>query len=264
MEPRTPSLYHVREGSAAASAFTPFHAVGIVCAAAATMLLAAIVAAQSGAPVMATAVVGQSMLFVVPLCVMRASGRSWAVLGLVRPRAARYWGAALMIGLSAWYLNLRLLELLPIRGEDSQLMQLIDRPSLPVVLVAVAVVPAICEEVLFRGVLVRGLATRFFPLAAIALGAAVFALYHLRVVQLVPTFTLGLLLGYVSLRADSALPGMLAHFTNNAVALVIARGDAPPVANMFGRYPALALAACTILTTVGLYIAGGWRAERRA
>jgi membrane protease YdiL (CAAX protease family) len=262
MEPRTPRLYHVREGSAPASAFTAFAAVGIVCAATATMLVGAIVVHGSGAPVMVTAVVGQVLMLVVPVCVMMASSRTRAAIGLARPRANRYWGAALLIGASAWYLNMRLVEALPLRSEDTQLMNLIDRPSLPVVILAVALAPAICEEVLFRGVLVRALATRFFPLVAVLLGALVFSLYHLRVVQLVPTFTLGLLFGYLALRADSALPGMLAHFVNNAVALVIARGDAPPVANVFGRYPSLALAGCAIATTLGLFLATGWRPQR--
>jgi sodium transport system permease protein len=255
-------LYHVREGSAPASAFSAFAAIGIVCAATATMLVGAILVQSSGAPVMVTAVVGQVLMLVVPVCVMIASSRTRASIGLARPRANRYWGAALLIGASAWYLNMRLVEALPLRSEDAQLMNLIDRPSLPIVILAVALAPAVCEEVLFRGVLVRALATRFFPLVAILLGAVVFSLYHLRVVQLVPTFTLGLLFGYLALRADSALPGMLAHFVNNAVALVVARGDAPPIANIFGRHPSLALAGCAIATTLGLFLATGWRPQR--
>jgi sodium transport system permease protein len=132
-----------------------------------------------------------------------------------------------------------------------------------VVLLAVALAPAICEEVLFRGVLVRGLATRFFPLAAVFVGAIVFSLYHLRIVQLVPTFTLGLVLGYLAMRADSVLPGMIAHFTNNAIALVIVRGDAPPLATVFGTYPGVSLVGCGIATTMGLVLATGWRPARQ-
>jgi membrane protease YdiL (CAAX protease family) len=262
MEPRTPRLYHGREGSAPASAFTPFTAIGIVCAATATMLVGAIVVHGAGAPVMVTAAVGQVLMLVVPVCVMMASSGTRASLGLVRPRAGRYWGAAFLIGASTWYLNMRLVEVLPLRSEDTQLLNLIDRPSLPVVILVVALAPAVCEEVLFRGVLVRALATRFFPLVAVLLGALVFSVYHLRVVQLVPTFTLGLLLGYLALRADSALPGMLAHFMNNAIALVVARGDAPPIAHIFGRYPGLAFAGCAIATTLGLFLVTGWRPQR--
>ena len=260
MEPRTPRLYH--EGSSTHT-FTAIGAIGIVCAATATMLVGAITAAALGAPVMVIAVIGQALMLAVPIVAMRGSGRSWAALGLKRPLAQRYYAAALLIGASAWYLNMRLVEVLPIRGEDTQLLELIDRPSTFVVLLAVALSPAICEEVLFRGVLVRGLATRFFPLIAIAIGAVVFSLYHLRVVQLVPTFTLGLALGYLAIRADSVLPGMLAHFANNAIALVIARGDVPPVASAFGSHPSIALAGCAVATSMGLVLATGMATPKK-
>jgi sodium transport system permease protein len=262
MEPRTPRLYHVREGSASTATFSAFGAIGVVCAATATMLVGAVVASSLGAPLMVVAVVGQTLMVIVPLAVVRGSGRDLAALGLKRPLAKRYYGAAILIGASAWYLNMRLVEVLPIRDEDTQLFELIDRPSTLVVILAVALAPAICEEVLFRGVLVRGLATRFFPLAAVLAGALVFSLYHLRIVQLVPTFSLGLMLGYLALRADSALPGMLAHFLNNTIALLVARGDAPPVAHAFGTHPHIALAGCAVATAMGLVLATGWRAPR--
>jgi sodium transport system permease protein len=255
-------LYHVRGGSAAQSSFTAFGSIGVVCAATATMLVGAITAASLGAPVMVTAVVGQVLMLAVPIAAMRGSGRTLAALGLARPRSNRYYASAVLIGISAWYLNMRLVEALPLRDNDTQLFELIDRPSTVVVLLAVALAPAVCEEVLFRGVLVRGLATRFFPLAAIVVGALVFSAYHLRVVQLVPTFTLGLVLGYLALRADSALPGMVAHLLNNMIALVVARGDAAPVANALGNHPFMALAGCTIATTMGLVLATGWRPRR--
>ncbi|HLL23635.1 MAG TPA: CPBP family intramembrane glutamic endopeptidase, partial [Kofleriaceae bacterium] len=218
MEPRTPRLYHVRPGSAA---FTALGSVGVVCAATATMLVGAVIATGAQLPVMAIAVIAQALMLVVPIAAMRGSDRPWAAIGLARARDTRYYLAALLIGASAWYLNMRLVSALPVRDEDEQLVALIDRPSTLVVLLAVAVAPALCEEVLFRGVLVRGLATRLPRIAAIVLGAAVFSLYHMRVVQLVPTFTLGLVLGYLALRARSALPGVLAHFSNNAIALLV-------------------------------------------
>ncbi len=262
MEPRTPRLYHVREGSAATVTFTAYGAIGVVCAATATMLLGVVIAASLGAPVMVIAVVGQSLMLAVPLVAMRGSGRTLGAIGIKRPRASRYYPAAILIGASAWYLNMRLVEALPIRDEDHQLLELIDRPSTLVVILAVAVAPAICEEVLFRGVLVRGLATRFFPLAAVLVGAIVFSLYHLRIVQLVPTFTLGLVLGYLALRADSAVPGMIAHLLNNTIALVVARGDVPPIAHAFGSHPYIALAGCAAATTMGLMLATGWRLRK--
>jgi sodium transport system permease protein len=253
----------VGEGSASTGTFTAYGAIGVVCAATATMLLGAVLAASAGAPVMVIAVVGQALMLAVPFVAMRGSGRSLGALGIKRPLASRYYPAAILIGASAWYLNMRLVEVLPIRDEDRQLLELIDRPSTLVVILAVAVAPAICEEVLFRGVLVRGLATRFVPLAAVLVGAIVFSLYHLRIVQLVPTFTLGLVLGYLALRADSAVPGMIAHLLNNTIALVVARGDVPPIAHAFGSHPYIALAGCAGATAMGLMLATGWRPPRK-
>lgn len=257
MEPRTPRLYHVREGSAASAstAFSAGGAVGIVCAATATMLVGSIIAASLGAPVMVTAAIGQVLLVAVPLAVLRGVGMPLAAVGLRRARALRHYAAALLFGASAWYLNMWLVHALPIRGEDTQLVQLVDRPSTAVVLLVVAVAPAVCEEVLFRGVLVRGLATRFYPAIAVLAGALVFALYHLRVVQLVPTFTLGLLLGYLALASGSVLPGMLAHLTNNTIALLVARGEAPGIARAFGGHPRIAIGGCLVAVALGIALA---------
>ncbi len=261
MEPRTPRLYHVGGGDLR---FSAFGAIGVVCAATGTMLVGAITAAKLGAPVMVVAVIAQALMLVVPLVATRGAGLGAAALGLKRPAANRFWIAGLLIGASAWYLNMRLVELLPVRGEDQQLSALIDRPSTVTVLLAVALAPAICEEVLFRGVLVRGLATRFIAPFAIAIAAAVFSLYHLRVVQLLPTFTLGLALGYLALRADSALPGMLAHLVNNTAALLVARGDVPAVASGLAHHPSVAVVGLVIVFVLGvaLVIGGAPRVER--
>jgi sodium transport system permease protein len=256
-------LYHGESGSASPHTFSAFSAIGVVCAAMGTMLVGAVVAHQLGAPVMVVAVIAQVLMLAVPVAVVLASGRTRAALGLRRPVANRHFAGALLVGASAWYLNMRLVELLPIPDGDRNLLELIDRPSTPVVLLAVALAPAICEEVLFRGVLVRGLATRFFLPFAIVIAALVFSAYHMRVVQLVPTFTLGVMLGYIAVRADSALPGMLAHFVNNAIALVIARGDVPPVASALARHPAVATACFASTLVAGLVlVSGGWERRR--
>lgn len=263
MEPRTPRLYHGESGPAESrTRFTAFGSVGVVCAATATMLVGAVIASQLRAPIMVVAVIAQVLMLVVPVAAMLGSRRTLAAIGVVRPTSHRLYFAALLIGASAWYLNLRLVDALPIRNEDTRLLELVDRPSTIVVILAVALAPAVCEEVLFRGVLVRGLATRFIMPFALVLAALVFSLYHLRVVQLVPTFTLGLLLGYLALRADSAIPGMVAHFTNNTIALLVARGEAEPIADAFGAQPEVALAGCLFATAAGIAIIATADGER--
>src|SRR5690606_33045819 len=88
----------------------------------------------------------------------------------------------------------------------------------------VAFTPAICEEIVFRGVLLQGFLRKSSPYLAIIGSAAVFGLFHLSfetVIRLLPTMFLGLLLALVAARTASILPTMLMHFVNNAIAVVL-------------------------------------------
>lgn len=248
-EPRTPSLYHVR-GDAA---LTPIVAVATAAAAMGSFLLAAgVVANATGGGGLAALAAGELMFLLVPIVVMVRQRRPVAVLGLARC-GARELAAAVLLGSSVWYLNMRIVELLPLpEGSLHSLQQLVEAPPLPQAVLVLAVVPAICEEVLFRGVLARGLATRFIPAAAVAISAAMFAAYHLSVVQLLPTFTLGLALGALVLRARSAIPAMVAHLLNNAIALVVARGALPGVTRWIDAHPTVVLAIAVVLAGSGV------------
>ncbi len=93
-------------------------------------------------------------------------------------------------------------------------------------LLLMAVSPAICEEALFRGPILRGLATRFSPAVAAILTGILFGIYHVDVWRLVPTALLGVGLSGIALASDSILPSMLAHFTNNACIVLLARAHA--------------------------------------
>lgn len=78
----------------------------------------------------------------------------------------------------------------------------------------------ICEEVLFRGYIQRAF-ERFGAARSILLTAFLFSLFHLDFQKIFGTFMLGALIGYIVYRTSSLYCGMLAHFTNNAVAVVI-------------------------------------------
>ena len=259
-EPATARLYHADPTTDAGSAFSAWLAVGVACASIATMLVAMIaVVTLQGDPTIAVAV-GQLGLVVVPAIAMRATGCDARALGLVRPKL-RFVVAAALVGASAWYLNIRLVELLPFPSTDSRsLAQLVEQPSLGIVLVCVAVVPAICEELLFRGVLVRGLASRFHPWLAVIAAAIAFSLYHVNPIQMIPTLTLGLAFGAITLRGGSALPTMVAHALNNGIAILVVRGELPfaidaDQTGSIDRHPTLALVAAATLTTAGIAIA---------
>ena len=86
----------------------------------------------------------------------------------------------------------------------------------------IAAAPAVCEEMLFRGLILHSLKERYRAASAIAITATLFGAYHMSLVKFLPTGLLGLLLCYVVWRTGSIYPAMLMHFLNNAYSVVIA------------------------------------------
>jgi membrane protease YdiL (CAAX protease family) len=87
-------------------------------------------------------------------------------------------------------------------------------------LLAFALLPAVCEELAFRGFLLNGLLKRFRQRTAILLCSFLFALFHMNVFQFLPTFFLGVVLGLLTVRSKSVLPAMFFHLLYNAVLLL--------------------------------------------
>ena len=94
--------------------------------------------------------------------------------------------------------------------------------DLLLLIVVVAVVPAVCEEILFRGFLQSGM-VRVFESApkGIACSAMVFALFHIFPWRIPLLMVMGLFLGYLAHRGRSLLPAMLAHALNNALSILL-------------------------------------------
>jgi membrane protease YdiL (CAAX protease family) len=91
-----------------------------------------------------------------------------------------------------------------------------------VALVVMALVPAVAEELVFRGVIQRNLVRWFNSRhVGIWLGAALFSAIHLQFFGFVPRFVLGLVLGYLYEWSGNILVPMAAHFTQNAFQLVM-------------------------------------------
>ena len=87
--------------------------------------------------------------------------------------------------------------------------------------VVIAVVPAVAEELVFRGVIQKNLVYWFSPHVGVWLGAAIFSAIHFQFFGFVPRFVLGLVLGYLYLWSGNILVSMAAHFTQNAFQLLI-------------------------------------------
>lgn len=78
-----------------------------------------------------------------------------------------------------------------------------------------ALLPAIGEELMFRGMILHGLRTRFSDVVSVVLSALMFALMHTNLQQFVYPFLLGLIMGWIVLRTGSVISSMLVHFVNN-------------------------------------------------
>ncbi len=91
--------------------------------------------------------------------------------------------------------------------------------SLPLLLLLAALSPAICEEMMFRGFVLNGLRTRLSKWQCLIVSAMLFSALHVFIYQLVHTFLLGILLGWIAWETRSLLPGIIFHFVNNAIAL---------------------------------------------
>ena len=93
--------------------------------------------------------------------------------------------------------------------------------------ILVALLPAICEEMAFRGALLYGLRRRLRPAALALVVGGAFGFFHFAYFRLVPTAFLGVVLTSLALLTGSLVPGMLLHAGNNALALWMAEQGFP-------------------------------------
>jgi ABC-2 type transport system permease protein/sodium transport system permease protein len=165
-----------------------------------------------------------------------------ARLGRVRPRAglalrappALAWPAALLLGVSLWPFAAELAELLrsaaplpqALRDRASELLASWREAGAVPTLLCLAVVPAVTEELLFRGYLFTALRRALPPAATVLTTAAAFGLFHLLLGGFLTwerglvAALLGAALGCVRLWSGSVLPGMLLHATHNGLLLL--------------------------------------------
>jgi sodium transport system permease protein len=167
------------------------------------------------------------MLGLVAIYARLTRQRLRAVLVLDRPPARALLGA-LLCGLSAWVVIGLLAQW--IAPPPPELVENLRRQISPpggrgliVTLLLMAVTPAICEEALFRGPILRGLASRLSPLAAALQTGVFFGLFHFDVWRFLPTGLLGVMLSLIALRARSIIPSMLAHAVNNGCLVALAQ-----------------------------------------
>lgn len=110
------------------------------------------------------------------------------------------------------------------------LSQSMEGPMLPVadgasqtllLALALAVTPGLCEEFLFRGVLLGGLDHTLSAKKALLVAGLLFGLAHMNLQQFFATFLLGIVMGYLYVKTRSIWPSILYHTTHNALLVLL-------------------------------------------
>ncbi len=99
----------------------------------------------------------------------------------------------------------------------------------------IALLPAVCEELAFRGFILSGFRHLGHRWRAIVLSALLFGLTHGILQQSLIASLVGVLIGYLAVQSGSILPGMAFHLVHNT--LVVADSRVTP--EMFPQSPLL-------------------------
>ena len=209
--------------------------------------------------------VSQVGLFLVPSLLWCRLLRAPLVESLqLRWPTPRGWLATALLALGGWSVGAlvwqQLLRFPGARAYNDWLGELLGKQGqlgLGAALVLVAAVPALCEEIAFRGVVLGGLRRSGSRVLAVVGSALVFGLFHLNPYHVVSAAMVGLLLAYVALESGSIVPGMVIHLVNNGFQILLDR--LPAVAERVSS--PIVLAAAVACTALGLWWVRGSRAR---
>lgn len=89
------------------------------------------------------------------------------------------------------------------------------------VIVVIAVVPALCEEVFFRGFVQKSFEQKYKPFRSALITAFFFGIYHFNPYGLVALIALGAYFGFAAYMSNSILIPIILHFLNNFLAVLV-------------------------------------------
>jgi len=210
------------------------------------------------------------VLMVVGAMLWRYRGRSGQVLNLTPPRPLHMlivaglvlplstlcnalYGVA-FLGWESVTEYVPLLKFLDELNTMEQVPRLISGTSLTMLLLIIAVGPAVGEELLFRGILGRGLIARWGVLWGVLITSILFGLMHLHPAHALSVIPLGIAIHLIYLGTRSFWAPMLLHFLNNGFAVVVTKlaTDQPDAAAAEGSVsPVLLLASLTAVIVLG-------------
>jgi membrane protease YdiL (CAAX protease family) len=93
-------------------------------------------------------------------------------------------------------------------------------PEMLFVVLVAAVTPALCEEMVFRGLIQKNFTIAYGNRKGFIVAGTIFALYHLNPFWLVPLIALGIYFSFLQYRSQTLLLPVFAHLINNASATI--------------------------------------------
>ena len=143
--------------------------------------------------------------------------------------------------LLAGWANSIVLGVFPMDADDIALYEAEMAPGVVSVLFACVGAPVL-EEMLFRGVILRGFLRQYTRTFSILWSAALFAIAHMNLYQLATAFTLGVVAGWLYERCRSLWPCILLHAAYNTyVTYEYSVWTSQPDGDAFGSAASIAL-----------------------
>lgn len=123
---------------------------------------------------------------------------------------------------------LSFLSLFGITQEESALMDPKTAAELVAALLCAALIPALSEELMFRGVLLSLIKRKAGGARAAVISGALFALFHLSLQGMAALMVIGAFLSALTIRSGGLFLPILFHFVYNAVAIALNALGAKP------------------------------------
>lgn len=194
---------------------------------------------------------------------LRFGRRGWSRLGWQFP-AAGHWLLVLLLVLPLWLLCSELQKemfgFFPGAHEDmAQLMESMAQASLPVLIFVIGAGPALGEELIFRGLIGRGMLARWGLIRGVAMTSILFGVMHINPAQAIGVIPLGLAMHFLYLATRSFWAPVTLHLANNSLSVILLKNENNlPAAVLLDDHATpsiyLFIVAAAMITAIGLLL----------